>query len=290
MRYELSRVIAGKGAGPGQFVEALRGIAVGGEGLVYAVGDCALKVFDSTGRLQRQHRTGRASACVAVDSDGSVYVGQAHQIERFDDGGKLSATWQDEKQLGLVTEIGLYQESVLVGDATNRCIHRYDRDGKFLNDIGKSNNTGGFVIPNGHLDFQIDREGIIHVAHSGKHRVERYSMAGELLGSFGKFGGQEPQEFAGCCNPTNVALTGKGQVVVTEKAPPRAKVYDSAGSLLVVIDSGTFDPLCKNMDVATDGQGRVYVVDTVRLQICVFAAAVNDGKSGSLGTDGGGRQ
>jgi hypothetical protein len=59
-------------------------------------------------------------------------------------------------------------------------------------------------------------------------------------------------------------------VYVTEKAGPRAKVYDAEGELLAVIADDVFDPRCKNMDLAVDSKGRVFVIDTVRLQIHVF--------------------
>jgi hypothetical protein len=48
------------------------------------------------------------------------------------------------------------------------------------------------------------------------------------------------------------------------------KVYDAAGELLSVVADTAFDPGCRNMDVAVGAQGRVYVADTVRLEICVF--------------------
>jgi len=60
-------------------------------------------------------------------------------------------------------------------------------------------------------------------------------------------------------------------VYVTEKAGPRAKVLDFEGNLISVIAADAFDPNCKNMDVAVDSGGRVYVVDTIRLQVHVFA-------------------
>ena len=60
-------------------------------------------------------------------------------------------------------------------------------------------------------------------------------------------------------------------MVVTEKAGPRAKVYDGAGRLLAVVAAGeTFDPGAKNMDLAVDSRGRIYVADTIRFQIFVF--------------------
>ena len=51
------------------------------------------------------------------------------------------------------------------------------------------------------------------------------------------------------------------------------KVFSSDGKMLALVGKEAFDAGCKNMDVAVDSEGRIYVVDTVRLQICVFAPA-----------------
>jgi sugar lactone lactonase YvrE len=132
----------------------------------------------------------------------------------------------------------------------------------------------GFLIPNGVLDFGVDAKGILHAANPGKHRVERYTPEGKLLGHFGRFDGRDPAGFTGCCNPTNVAVTDGAHVWVTEKAGPRAKVYDAGGKLLEVIAADVFDPNCKNMSIAAGSRGRVYVADTVKLRIFVFEPRV----------------
>jgi len=263
--------MSGRGGGQDQFRESLRGIGVDTAGLVYAVGDNEVKVFDGEGTLRHRWRTTKPGYCVAIDEDVAVYVGEEGRIEKFDLTGQRAETWRSEGQLGRITAIGLFKQYLLTGDATQRCIHRNDKDGKFLNDIGKNNRMRGFMIPNGYLDFGIDAEGTVHAANPGKHRVERYSPAGELLGHFGKFGTRDPADFGGCCNPTNVALRPNGEVVVTEKAAARMKVYDEAGALISVVGAEAFDQNCKNMDVATDSRGRIYVVDTVALRIQVFA-------------------
>ena len=67
-------------------------------------------------------------------------------------------------------------------------------------------------------------------------------------------------------------------MIVTEKAAPRVKVYDPAGELVAVIADAVFDADAKNMDVAVDATGRIYVVDTVKLQIFVFAPAAHGGR------------
>ena len=279
MQYRQVRVISGKGSRPEQFTTALRGIALDRAGGLYAVGDSEVKLFDADGTLRRRWPTSKPGYCVAVDRDGTVYIGQEGQVERFGAGSKPLDAWRESERMGLVTAIGWTRDDVLIADVRDRCIRRYDRRGEFRNDIGKDNRTRGFLVPNGVLDLAIDAEGIIHAANPGKHRVERYSVEGKLLGRFGRFTGPDPRGFSGCCNPTNLTVTRAGRIVVTEKAGPRAKVYDATGKLLAIVADETFDQNCKNMDVAVDAQGRIYVVDTVRLHICVFAPVDNQAAS-----------
>ncbi len=271
MKYRRTRVISGKGSQGDQFRESLRGIGVDRTGLIHAVGDDVVKVFNAEGRLERHWPTERPGYCVAVDPAGTVHVGEPGQVERFDSSGQRLDTWRDDDRFGLITAIGFFGDDVLLADAQDRCIRRCDTKGKWLSDIGNDNNTKGFLIPNGYLDFGIDGKGIIHAANPAKHRVEHYALDGKLLGHFGRFGMKKPEDFPGCCNPTNLTVSPAGHIIVTEKAGPRVKVYDASGTLLAVVASDVFDPNCKNMDVAVDASGRIYVVDTVALQIGVFA-------------------
>lgn len=277
MEYRQVLTISGKGSGPEHFASTLRGIAVDRDNRLYAVGDSALKVFDAQGKFLRQWRTGQPGYCVTVGDDGRVWVGEAEQIEIFDSAGELVDSWRDPELLGLVTAIDFLPQSVLLADARDRSIRRFDPDGKFLHNIGKDNRMKGFLIPNGIVDFAVDAQNIIHAANPGKHRIEHYTPEGELLGHFGRFDGIDPKGFPGCCNPTNLTVTAEGHIVVTEKAGPRAKIYDASGELLTVVATRVFDPNCKNMDLAVDSRGRIYVVDTVRLAVFVFAPASGPG-------------
>jgi hypothetical protein len=273
MQYRQLRIISGKGAGPAEFHKALSGIALDAQGRLYAAGDSEVKVFDAAGVLVRRWSTALPPCSVAVAFDSSVWVGQAGQVEIFDSTGKSLRTWKNPKYLGQVTSIGFLKDSVLIGDASMRCIHRFDADGNFLNAIGNDNPLGGLMIPNGVVDFGVDAQGVIHVANPGKHRVERYSPQGKLLGHMGKFTGPDPTGFSGCCNPTNVAIAGPDLLCVTEKAGPRAKIYDYAGKLIAMIESAGFDPVTKNMDVAVDGRGHIFISDPAKLAVFEFEPA-----------------
>jgi hypothetical protein len=270
MHYRKVLVISGKGPGSSQFSQTLRGLVIDPGDRLCAVGDSALKIFSLEGQLLQGWPTDRPGYSVAVGPDETIYIGQAGQVQTFDRQGKLLDTWRDRARMGLISAIGLTGDSILLADVKDRCIRRYDRKGTFLQDIGKDNRMRGFMIPNQHLDFAIDEKDVIHAANPGKHRVESYSLDGKLICHFGRFGGPDTAGFGGCCNPTNIALTRQGQVVVTEKADPRVKVYDALGKLLAVMGEKDFDPACKNMDVAVDSRGRIYVADTVRLHVCVY--------------------
>ncbi len=269
MRYRHARSIAGRGGGADRFQATLRGITVDAHDRLYAAGDRELKIFGPDGTLQRRWPAASQPFAVAVAPDGRVFAGESRQIEIFDRAGRLLATWRDPPRLGRVCAIGFTGTDVLAADSHGRAIRRYDASGRFLNDIGVDNRTRGFAIPNGVLDFDVDGLGLVHAASPGKHRVERYTADGRLLGHLGRFGSSDPAGFPGCCNPTNVAVAG-ARIYVTEKAWPRVKVYDHNGSLLSIVADGGFDPNCKNMDLAVDSRGVVYVVDTVRLEIRVF--------------------
>jgi sugar lactone lactonase YvrE len=263
MRYTHARTIRGIGTTP-------RGVAIGSGDRLHAVGDAAVFVFDGDGRVARAWRTAAPAWAVAVAGDGRVFVGEDGQLEIFDPNGRLITTWRHARRLGRVTAIGFVNGDVLAGDAGGRAIRRFDEDGAFRNDIGGDNRMGGFLIPNGVVQFGVDDSGVIHAANPGKHRVERYLPDGQLLGHFGRFDGNDPAGFGGCCNPTNVAVAGR-HVYVTEKADPRAKLYGLDGSFAgVIAGSSAFDVNCKNMSIAVDSRGRVYVADTVRLEVVVF--------------------
>ncbi|MBI5281986.1 MAG: NHL repeat-containing protein [Candidatus Solibacter usitatus] len=269
MEYRHTRVMGGKLSGPEWFGQSLRGLCTGRDGRLYAAGDSQVMVFDPAGKLLRRWATAKPGCSIHLAADGRLFVGQAGQVEIFDGTGKLERAWQGG-WLGEVTAVRVHGNETFVADAAARCIRRYDRELKHVNDIGKENRTNGFLIPNGVLDFDVDSAGGIHAANPGKHRVERYTREGKLLGHIGRFDGIDPEGFPGCCNPTNMALGPEGRVLVTEKAEPRAKVLDAEGKLLAVLGTKVFDAGSKNMAVAADFRGRVYVAETVKLQILVF--------------------
>lgn len=271
MSYRLGGRLAGRGAGQWQFHDELRAVTCDDQGQWFLVGDLEVKVLTRAGEPVARWSTGRAGWSVAVDGKGKVWVGEPGQIEIFSADGTLEDTWRDDELFRLVTALAVSPDEVFVADAGSRWIHRFDASRRLQNHIGDHHRKGGFHIPSGVLDFALDRDGTVVVANPGMHRVERYEPDGTSRGYFGRFGQQDPSAFPGCCNPTNLALGPAGEIVVSEKAAPRVKVYDRDGVLVEIIaDSTDFDPACKNMDLAVNGEGSIGVVDTVELSVALF--------------------
>ena len=116
MRFRQVRVIGGQSSGPEKFFFTLRGIWIDRQDRLHAAGDSQVKAFDTTGRLLRRWGTAKPAASVAVSGDGSLYVGQAAQVEIFDKAGSASRVWLPEAQTGQVTAIGFFGDEILLAD------------------------------------------------------------------------------------------------------------------------------------------------------------------------------
>jgi DNA-binding beta-propeller fold protein YncE len=257
-------------------VQGLSGIALDARDNLYAAGARGVKVSSPDGKLLREWPTSGPATCVALDEDGNVYVGQRAKVETFDPQGKPLRAWGKEGrgvgELGYVTAIAVFKTNVLVADAGNRCIHRFDATGDFIDEIGKRNPEAGLpglICPSPCLDLAVDKAGDIYVTNPGLWRVERYSLDGTLLGFWGA-GGTQPQQFCGCCNPTHVALRADDGIVTAEKITARVKVYDPKGAMLAFLGPQYFTREAAGLDVAVDSADRLFVMDPGDGRIRVF--------------------
>lgn len=257
-------------------VEGLSGIALDGQDNVYAVGAREVRVLAPDGSTLREWATDGPATCIALDGHGNVYVGRQQKVEVFDADGKPLRAWgtpgREAGELDYVTAIAAYKTNVLVADAGNRCIHRFDTTGDFIDDIGKRDPEAGLpglICPSPHLDLALNADGDIYVTNPGLLRVERYALDGRLLGQWGE-AGTRPQQFSGCCNPTNIALRADGTVVTTEKVTARVKVYDGQGAMLAFLGPEYFTKEAVGLDVAVDSSGRLLVADPGDGAIRVF--------------------
>lgn len=281
LEYSLSFILGGA-ASAYPFRRSLAGVAVGAGDIIVALGDDEVRIFDSRGSFVRNWRVVPKASCIAVSPDQQIYIGVAENVEIYDtDGNRKRGFAVDEKRRQAeITAVRVYKSNILVADASARIIRRFDLDGRQIGEIGRKNKAGSFILPNRWLDFDVDSKGIVRATDTGRHLVTSWTLDGSPIGSFGKFGMSNPEDFVGCCNPVNLAAMPGDKIVTAEKMIARVKVYESNGRLLAVIGPENFDPQCTHIHLAVDSKERILAADPVRREIKVFSRvvkAVGDG-------------
>jgi len=256
----------------------VRAVAAGPGDEIYVAADSAIAVFDASGgRLRTIELAGRPR-CLAVASDGTVYVGMRDHVEVIDAAGKVVSRWPSLGERAVVASVAVAGENVFVADAGGRVVLRCDRTGKVTGRIGQEDSqrkVPGLVLPSAYLDVAVGPDGLLRVTNTGLRRVEVYTFDGDLEFAWGR-SSFSIEGFSGCCNPIHLAVLADGRVVTSEKGLERVKVYKpdsprSGGELeCVVYSPESFSREAVSLDIATDGAGRVLVADPTAKSIRVF--------------------
>jgi len=105
----------------------------------------------------------------------------------------------------------------------------------------------------------------------GRHRIKIYTYSGGLVSVWKSNPTTAIGGFSGCCNPSHIALCPDGNIVTSEKAIPRIKLYSPAGDFIgVVAPPESFVSGQSPCDVAAGGNGRIYAMDPATGNIRVF--------------------
>ncbi len=251
----------------------LRGVAVGPDDRVYAVGDKALVIMGSDGTKLKQIEMEKAPTCLAVAPDSMIYVGLMDHIQVFDKDGMKRIAWPKAGPSDWITSIAATEKEVFVADFGNKAVVRYDRNGKILGRLGepgKVEGTGKFEIPSPYFDVAIDASGKPWVAHTGRQRMETFKDDNTLATTWGRQG-NDIEGFSGCCNPSHFAVRKDGTFVTAEKGLPRIKVHKASGELVgVVAAPKDFEKGIHGLDVAVDSKDRILVVDPATSTVRVY--------------------
>jgi len=262
------------------------GIVVNSNGTIYAAGDKAVRLFDSTGNLQGEIQLEDSPRCIAVSKNGNIYIGMKNYVQVYDNNKKFLASWPRLNGDAVLTSIAVLKNNVFVADAGNRIVLRYDTNGKLLSRIGgknKERNIPGFVIPSPYFDLAIANDGLLRVVNPGRHRIEAYTFDGDLEFWWGVYS-PSIEGFCGCCNPVNFAIGKNGGFVTVEKGLVRVKAYDIDGNFVGVVAGpeqlikASDAKICQRpadcqaggFDLAIDNKQQILVLDTIRNVIRTF--------------------
>lgn len=254
-------------------IEQLHGIAVDKSDNIFIAGKDKVIIYNSELKEKLSFKTGKEAKCIAIEDNGSVYLGIQDHLEIYDNSGKFLKSWNPVNEKSVITSIVVTEKFVYVADAGNRIVYQYDKTGNLIKEIGKKNvdkGIPGFIIPSPYFDLLIGREGELWVVNPGRHSLESYNEKGDLISSWAKTS-MDVEGFSGCCNPSNIAMLSDGSFVTSEKGIERVKIHQPSGEFKTVVASPeNFNEGTKGIDLAVDSKDRIFVLDPVKKSVCVY--------------------
>lgn len=263
-----------------------RRLVIDAKGRLYVAAGGGVTILDPQGNPLSAIECDAPARAMGLGEDETRYLALRDHVEVWDAKNRRLATWERPPGRPFLTGVAVGSNAVFVADSGNRVILRYDRAGKLAGRIGERNREkqlAGFIVPSPYLDVKLAPDGLLRVNNPGRHRVEAYTVDGDLEGSWGK-PSAAIEGFCGCCNPVGLALLPDGRCVTFEKGLPRAKVYDETGRLLTVVagpqdfDDVSTQPSIVDadesayggLDGAVDAAGLVYVLELLTGWIRVY--------------------
>ncbi len=264
-----------------------RAIAVDSSGTIHVAGDKTVRLFDQTGNLLKDITLGATPRALFPTDQGLLYIAMTDHVEILNKQHKQIASWKSFGQRSHLTGIAVSEDHVFIADAGNRIVVHCDSSGKILNYIGKKDkdrNIPGFVVPSPYFDLAVAPDGLLRVANPGRHRIEAYTFDGDFEFAWGK-PSSRIEGFCGCCNPVSFAILPNESFVTCEKGLLRVKIYEPDGTFKAVVAGpdqlaqGRICQVCTSpakcgtggFALTTDEKGRVFVLDTIKNLVRVFA-------------------
>jgi hypothetical protein len=236
--------------------------------------DKKILVFDSRQTPVSSFDIDESAYCLETDQNSDLYLGMADHIEVFDDSGKRKGSWKSLGKDAIITSLAVTEDFVYAADAGNLVVWKYDKQGNVVAEIGRKDekkDIPGFIIPSPFFDVEIDPDGFLWAANTGRHSVENYSKDGGIRTSWGT-PSMSVEGFAGCCNPSHFVILENGSFVTAEKGIARIKVYNRLGNLeAVVAGPDEFIEGTVDVDLAFDSKQRIFALDNKKKAVRIFS-------------------
>jgi DNA-binding beta-propeller fold protein YncE len=257
------------------------GVAVDATGRILVASGSSLLYLDGDGNRLKAVELGEPPTCLAAGRGEEVLVGFRRRLDVVDGSGKRRTIFGEPGEKAFLTSVAIVGEEIFAADAGNRVVWRLDRSGRLRGKLGKGPGNDahpGFVVPSPYFDVAPGSDGSLWVANPGFHRVENFSREGTFRSSWGA-ASMGTDGFAGCCNPSHIAVTRRGSFVTSEKGIPRVKIHGPDGRFdAVVAGPESFARGTEGLDLAVDAEGRILVLDPPGKALRIFAPAVGGGR------------
>jgi len=248
-------------------------LTINAEDKLYVSVDKKILLFDSSNNMIMEFDIEESAYCIESDNK-NIYLGMADHVEIYDTKGRRIKAWKSLGTEAIITSLAVSKDYIYVADAGNLVIWKYDKLGNIIGEIGRKNekkDIPGFVIPSPYFDIEIDPDGFIWAANTGRHSLENYTENGSLRTSWG-IPSMSVEGFAGCCNPSHFVILEDGSFVTAEKGLARIKVYNVLGKLeSVVAGPDSFIEGTVDLDLTVDSNQRIFTLDHEKKAVRIFS-------------------
>lgn len=193
---------------------------------------------------------------IDVDSNGFVYVGEKHRVQKFNaDGQFLFAFGDSGSGPGqFLAAIGISvadNGEIYVCDSSVERIQKFDSGGNFLLEWGSPGSGPGQF--DGVLDLVIAADGFIYAADSGNNRIQIFNQQGIYIGEWeaGYVSGVTPLPNG------NLVVVRNREVAIYKPTGDLVKFFGSPLHCALAPGVQHFQPKAPGVD----GQGNIYVGD-----------------------------
>jgi hypothetical protein len=238
---------------------------VSGDKTVMCLKDLKEKIFNTV--------LDEPAGALAVSKEGNLYTGLSDRVIVLNQNGAVMDEWSSLGEKAVITEVAVSEDNVFIADAGNKFIWHFDVSGRLIGKMdGKNNpkNSHGFIVPSPYFDVAIGENNTVWITNPGKHSVEQYSFSGEYLSSW-----EKPYDasggFKGCCNPTDITILQGNYMITSEKGLVHVKLFTLQGDFMgLIADEDTFGEGAAGLDLDTDSEGRIYILDPEKSIVHLF--------------------
>jgi len=243
----------------------LNAVAVSASGAIVLGTGSGVLCLDRNLKETWRFNTEEGIRSVAVWGD-TIFASAQDTLVLLTGSGELVETWGPYESGSIITSLAVNREFVVFADAGTKRIFILKKNGEVHSMVGQGEYR--FVVPSPYFDVAINSSNEIYVAHTGEHRIEKWSTDGKLTASFGT-PGTAPDSFCGCCNPAHFALLGDN-FVTAEKGINRIKVLDSQGGFVEFVSTENDFKASIPLDVIAAGDTMIVAVNPADSKLYVF--------------------
>lgn len=241
-------------------------VADSGGAAVHAF-DLRTRAYDQFSQLSDNERLERPVGLAMLEDHVYVVDSVLRRVCVFRKDGRFLFAFGDDR-FERPSGIACQQSNglVYVADTGSHAIYTFDREGRFVRQIGSRGlDPGQFNFPT-HL--WLDRAGQLYVSDTLNYRVQVLTEDGAFVRMFGQQG-DRPGNFA---HPCAVATDSHGNIYVTDRQYENVQIFNSAGQILMAFGQEGQGPgeFWLPAGIFVDRHDRIYVADSFNKRVQIF--------------------